>query len=94
MIKEGFMYRCPVLYGGSAPNSISDPSYIPRTFTKLSDYANEVGFHASMAAYMYSSDFVGLKWGHKLGAHVSALKIKRNSQTKLYRLATYSTKLK
>jgi hypothetical protein len=87
------MYRCPVLYGGSAPNSINDLGYTPRTFTNFSDYANEVGLSRVYGGiYVRSSDFVGLEWGNTVDADMSALKFKRNSQTKFYRFATCSTK--
>ena len=60
-------------------NSINDLGYTPRTFTKFSDYANEVGLSRIYGGiHVRSSDFVGLTQGDLVGAHVSALRFKRN----------------
>ena len=60
-------------------NSINDLGFTPRTFTKFSDYANEVGLSRIYGGiHVRSSDFVGLKWGDVVGSHVSALRFKRN----------------
>jgi hypothetical protein len=79
MIKEGFMYRCPILYGDSAPNGVNDPGYTRRTFTKFSDYAREAGLSRIYCGiHVRSSDFVGLKWGAVVGMNLSAVQFKRN----------------
>ena len=60
-------------------NSINDLGFTPRTFTKFSDYANEVGLSRIYGGiHVRSSDFIGLKWGDVVGMHVSALHFKRN----------------
>ena len=60
-------------------NSINDLGFTPRTFTKFSDYANEVGLSRIYGGiHVRSSDFIGLKWGDVVGMHVSALRFKRN----------------
>jgi hypothetical protein len=60
-------------------NSINDLGFTPRTFTKFSDYANEVGLSRIYGGiHVRSSDFIGLQWGDKVGEHVSALQFKRN----------------
>ncbi len=60
-------------------NSINDLGFTPRTFTKFSDYANEVGLSRIYGGiHVRSSDFIGLEWGNVVGMHVSALKFKRN----------------
>lgn len=54
--------------------SINDLGFTPRTFTKFSDYANEVGLSRIYGGmHLRSSDFVGLDQGNKVGANVSAL---------------------
>ena len=60
-------------------NSINDLGYTPRTFTKFSDYANEVGLSRIYGGiHVRSSDFVGIDQGNLVGMHVSALRFKRN----------------
>lgn len=60
-------------------NSINDLGFTPRTFTKFSDYANEVGLSRIYGGiHVRSSDFIGLKWGNVVGMHVSELQFKRN----------------
>ncbi len=60
-------------------NSINNLGFTPRTFTKFSDYANEVGLSRIYGGiHVRSSDFIGLEWGNVVGMHVSALKFKRN----------------
>ena len=60
-------------------NSINDLGFAPRTFTKFSDYANEVGLSRIYGGiHVRSSDFIGLAAGNIVGAHVSAIKFKRN----------------
>ena len=59
--------------------SINSLGYTPRTFTKFSDYANEVGLSRIYGGiHVRSSNFVGLKQGNVVGLHVSALRFKRN----------------
>ena len=54
--------------------SINDLGFTPRTFTKFSDYANEVGLSRIYGGiHLRSSDFIGLAQGDKVGQHVSAL---------------------
>jgi hypothetical protein len=58
--------------------SINDLGFTPRTFTKFSDYANEVGLSRIYGGiHLRSSDFVGLDQGNKVGANVSALNFKK-----------------
>ena len=60
-------------------NSINDLGFTPRTFTKFSDYANEVGLSRIYGGiHIRSSDFMGLDQGNLVGMHVSALQFKRN----------------
>jgi len=60
-------------------NSNNDLGFSPRTFTKFSDYANEVGLSRIYGGiHTRTSDFVGLEQGNLVGMHVSALKFKRN----------------
>lgn len=60
-------------------NSINDLGFTPRTFTKFSDYANEVGLSRIYGGiHVRSSDFIGLAAGDLVGKHVSALRFKRN----------------
>lgn len=60
-------------------NSINDLGFAPRTFTKFSDYANEVGLSRIYGGiHVRSSDFIGLASGNVVGEHVSALRFKRN----------------
>ncbi len=60
-------------------NSINNLGYTPRTFTKFSDYAYEVGLSRIYGGiHVRSSDFIGLKWGDVVGMHVSALRFKSN----------------
>ena len=60
-------------------NSINDLGFTPRTFTKFSDYAYEVGLSRIYGGiHVRSSDFIGLKWGDVVGMHVSALRFKRD----------------
>ena len=60
-------------------NSINDLGFTPRTYTKFSDYANEVGLSRIYGGiHVRSSNFVGLQWGDVVGMHVSALQFKTN----------------
>ena len=55
-------------------NSINDLGFTPRTFTKFSDYANEVGLSRIYAGiHIRSSDFIGLSQGNLVGTNVSAM---------------------
>ena len=59
-------------------NSINALGLTPRTFTKFSDYANEVGLSRIYGGiHLRSSDFIGLDQGNLVGMHVSALRFKR-----------------
>ena len=54
--------------------SINDLGFTPRTFTKFSDYANEVGLSRIYGGiHIRSSDFIGLDQGDKVGKQVIAL---------------------
>ena len=54
--------------------SINDLGYTARTFTKFSDYANEVGLSRIYGGiHIRGSDFIGLDQGNKVGINVSAL---------------------
>jgi hypothetical protein len=54
--------------------SINDLGFVPRTFTKFSDYANEVGLSRIYGGiHNRSADFIGLDQGNKVGKNVSAL---------------------
>jgi hypothetical protein len=54
--------------------SINDLGFVPRTFNKFSDYANEVGLSRIYGGiHVRSSDFIGLDQGDKVGKNVSAL---------------------
>jgi PAP2 superfamily len=58
--------------------SINDLGFVPRTFAKFSDYANEVGLSRIYGGiHIRSSDFVGLDQGDLVGRHVSALQFHR-----------------
>ena len=58
--------------------SINDLGFTPRTFTKFSDYAYEVGLSRVYGGiHVRSSDFIGLKWGDVVGMHVSALRFQK-----------------
>lgn len=58
---------------------INSLGFAPRTFTKFSDYANEVGLSRIYGGiHVRSSDFIGLASGDLVGSHVSALRFKRN----------------
>jgi PAP2 superfamily len=58
--------------------SINDLGFTPRTFSKFSDYANEVGLSRIYGGiHLRSSDFVGLDQGNKVGKNVSALHFKK-----------------
>jgi hypothetical protein len=60
-------------------NSINNLGFTPRTFTKFSDYANEVGLSRIYAGiHLRSSDFIGLSEGDSLGRYVSALQFHKN----------------
>ncbi len=60
-------------------NSINDLGFTPRTFTKFSDYANEVGLSRIYGGiHVRTSDFVGLDQGNTIGTHVSALRFQKN----------------
>ncbi len=60
-------------------NSINDLGFTPRTYTKFSDYANEVGLSRIYGGiHVRSSNFIGLEWGNVVGMHVSALRFKKN----------------
>ncbi|MEO8109639.1 MAG: vanadium-dependent haloperoxidase [Ginsengibacter sp.] len=59
--------------------SINGLGFTPRTFTKFSDYANEVGLSRIYAGiHNRTADFIGLAQGDKVGMAVSALKFKKN----------------
>jgi hypothetical protein len=59
-------------------NSINDLGFTPRTFTKFSDYANEVGLSRIYGGiHIRSSDFIGLDQGNLVGTHVSALRFQK-----------------
>jgi len=58
--------------------SINNLGFTPRTFTKFSDYANEVGLSRIYGGiHLRSSDFTGLAQGDKVGQNVSALHWKK-----------------
>ena len=60
-------------------NSSSSLGFTPRTFTKFSDYANEVGvsrFYGGI--HVRTSNLVGIDQGNLVGTNVSALHFKRN----------------
>ena len=58
--------------------SINARGFTPRTFTKFSDYANEVGLSRIYGGiHLRSSDFIGLDQGNKVGAIVDALHFKK-----------------
>ncbi len=58
--------------------SINDLGFVPRTFNKFSDYANEVGLSRIYGGiHIRSSDFIGLDQGDKVGKNVSSLHFKR-----------------
>lgn len=58
---------------------INSLGFAPRTFSKFSDYANEVGLSRIYGGiHVRSSDFIGLASGDLVGTHVSALRFKRN----------------
>ncbi len=60
-------------------NSINDLGFTPRTYTKFSDYANEVGLSRIYGGiHIRSSNFIGLAQGDIIGTHVSALRFKKN----------------
>ncbi len=60
-------------------NSINNLGFTPRTFTKFSDYANEVGLSRIYGGiHIRSSDFIGLDQGNVIGKNVSALRFGRN----------------
>ena len=60
-------------------NSINDLGFSPRTFTKFSDYANEVGLSRIYGGiHTRTSDFVGLKQGDLVGMQVDALHFRKN----------------
>ncbi len=60
-------------------NSINDLGFTPRTFTKFSDYANEVGLSRIYGGiHVRTSDFVGLQQGNLVGTHVSALRFHKD----------------
>jgi hypothetical protein len=55
--------------------SINDLGFTPRTFTKFSDYANEVGLSRIYGGiHNRTADFVGLDQGNLVGKQVSALR--------------------
>lgn len=58
--------------------SINNLGFAPRTFTKFSDYANEVGLSRIYGGiHVRTSDFVGLDQGNSIGKNISALRFKR-----------------
>jgi len=58
---------------------INSLGFSPRRFTKFSDYANEVGLSRIYGGiHVRSSDLTGLTQGDLVGAHVGALRFKRN----------------
>jgi hypothetical protein len=60
-------------------NSINSLGFTPRTFTKFSDCAIEVGLSRLYGGiHVRTSNFVGLDQGNLVGMHVSALHFKRN----------------
>ena len=60
-------------------NSINDLGFTPRTYTKFSDYANEVGLSRIYGGiHVRSSNFIGLASGNLVGTHVSALQFRKN----------------
>lgn len=60
-------------------NSINNLGFTPRTFTKFSDYANEVGLSRIYGGiHLRSSDFIGLDVGNLLGRQVIELQFRRN----------------
>jgi hypothetical protein len=59
--------------------SINGLGFTPRTFTKFSDYANEVGISRLYGGiHIRSSNFIGLDQGDRVGKQVSALRFRRN----------------
>ena len=60
-------------------NSINDLGFTPRTYTRFSDYANEVGLSRIYGGiHVRSSNFIGLASGNLVGTHVSALQFRKN----------------
>lgn len=58
---------------------INSLGFTPRTFTKFSDFANELALSRFYAGiHVRTSNFVGLGQGNVIGMHVSALHFKRN----------------
>jgi PAP2 superfamily len=58
--------------------SINDLGFTPRTFTKFSDYANEVGLSRIYGGiHNRTADFVGLDQGNKVGKNVDALQFEK-----------------
>jgi len=58
--------------------SINDLGFTPRTFSKFSDYANEVGLSRIYGGiHIRSSDFVGLDQGDKVGKYIRGLHFER-----------------
>ncbi|HEX8678018.1 MAG TPA: vanadium-dependent haloperoxidase, partial [Segetibacter sp.] len=59
--------------------SINDLGFTPRTFTKFSDYAIEVGLSRIYGGiHNRSADFVGLEQGNLVGKYVSALNFQKH----------------
>jgi hypothetical protein len=60
-------------------NSGSSLGFTPRTFTKFSDYANEVGLSRFYGGiHVRTSNLAGIDQGNLVGMHVSALRFKGN----------------
>ena len=60
-------------------NIYTSLGFTPRTFTKFSDFANEVGLSRIYGGiHVRTSDFVGIDQGNLVGTHASALHFKRN----------------
>ncbi len=60
-------------------NSINNLGFAPRSFSKFSDYANEVGLSRIYGGiHLRSSDFIGLDQGDVIGTHISAIRFKKD----------------
>jgi hypothetical protein len=60
-------------------NSINDLGFTPRSFTKFSDYANEVGLSRIYGGiHLRSSDFIGLDQGNVIGIQISKLRFRKD----------------
>ena len=59
-------------------NSSSSLGFTPRTFTKFSDYANEVGLSRFYGGiHVRTSNLAGIDQGNLVGMHVSALRFEK-----------------